>query len=220
LRFSSLAYTSDYTSAQSRAVHLTNQSVQKHVDAYGSLIESNMWNRDTFHDHLNEQLGEEGGSAAAAQIEAQMHAVIGAALRGTHDVIEHRPASFALFGFDFLLDADRNVWLLEVNSSPDMSTSAAPLQQIVNDGLDDVTSHRAAAMCRCDAPLRCAAAMRPRGVMRHARVAAHRSVSRAPSRGLRIHSSSTSCKPSRSAVRRSRSSRPSARHEPGRAGAS
>ena len=52
--------------------------------------------------------------------------------------MEPRRNSFELFGFDFLLDCSHNVWLLEANSSPDMSTNAAPLRQIVDDGLEDL----------------------------------------------------------------------------------
>ncbi len=34
------------------------------------------------------------------------------------DVVEHRPNSFELFGFDFVLDHRLNPWLIEVNLSP------------------------------------------------------------------------------------------------------
>ena len=45
-----------------------------------------------------------------------------------------------LFGFDFMLDAAYGVWLLEANSSPDMSRNAAPLRKIVDEGLADLVA--------------------------------------------------------------------------------
>lgn len=34
------------------------------------------------------------------------------------EVIEHRANSFELFGFDFAVDSNLNMWLIEVNMSP------------------------------------------------------------------------------------------------------
>ena len=138
LRFSSCEYTSgDLDNAE---VHLTNQSVQKHSEDYGSSIDCNMWSKAQFVEHLcaESELGPAAGRAAAEHIEEQMSRAVGVALRATCDIIEHRKHSFELFGFDFLVDSAHGVWLLEANSSPDMSTNAAPLKQIVNDGLDDL----------------------------------------------------------------------------------
>ncbi len=39
-------------------------------------------------------------------------------LRSAWDVVEHRPNSFELFGFDFVLDSRLEPWLIEVNLSP------------------------------------------------------------------------------------------------------
>ena len=39
------------------------------------------------------------------------------------DKIEHRKNSFEMYGFDFMVDSKGKVWLIEVNSSPDMSYS-------------------------------------------------------------------------------------------------
>ncbi len=39
--------------------------------------------------------------------------------------VEPRPNSFEVFGVDLMLDEHFNVWLIEVNCSPDMSYSTA-----------------------------------------------------------------------------------------------
>ena len=127
-----------------------------------------VWSRSTFHEHLASTHGAERGAALAAHVEKQMHEVIGASLRATQDVIEPRAASFALFGLDFLIGsqlvdrrgphgsphdgwdatdgdppdltgrADYRVWLLEANSSPDMSRNAPVLRKIVEEATDDL----------------------------------------------------------------------------------
>ena len=140
LRFSSREYTgtNDLDNAE---VHLTNQSVQKHSEEYGvGPIESNMWSKQQFQEYLAGTLdgGEEAAQAAIHAIDLRMRRAVGVALRATCDIMEPRRNSFELFGFDFLLDCSHNVWLLEANSSPDMSTNAAPLRQIVDDGLEDL----------------------------------------------------------------------------------
>ena len=90
-----------------------------------------MWSKEQFGEYLSAQLGDVAGREAIERIDAQMRRTVGVALRATCDIIEHRRNTFELFGFDFIVDEDLGVWLLEANSSPDMSTNAPPLRQIV-----------------------------------------------------------------------------------------
>jgi len=46
-------------------------------------------------------------------------------LQCASDKLRCRQQDFEVFGFDFVLDIDFNVWLLEVNTSPDLSPSTA-----------------------------------------------------------------------------------------------
>ena len=142
LRFSSQEYHSDLGGGDGdyRFAHLTNQSIQKKCGAYGDAIEGNMWSREQFHASLAEEHGAEAGARVAAAVEERMNAVVVNTMRAVCDVIEPRAASFELYGFDLMLDEQYGVWLLEANSSPDMSRNAAPLRAIVDQGLDDLLS--------------------------------------------------------------------------------
>lgn len=49
------------------------------------------------------------------------------------EVIEDRPNSFELFGFDFLVDKDLRIWLIEVNMSPACAERQPWLVDMLND---------------------------------------------------------------------------------------
>ena len=48
----------------------------------------------------------------------QIDTVVKNTLQQMSDVIDNRPNSFELFGFDFVVDKDLKIWLIEVNMSP------------------------------------------------------------------------------------------------------
>ena len=47
------------------------------------------------------------------------------------EVLNHRDRSHELFGYDFMVDAELNVWLIEVNSSPSMAYSTPITEKLV-----------------------------------------------------------------------------------------
>ena len=48
----------------------------------------------------------------------QIDTVVKNTLQQMSDVIDNRPNSFELFGFDFVVDKNLKIWLIEVNMSP------------------------------------------------------------------------------------------------------
>ena len=49
-----------------------------------------------------------------------------------------RKLCFELFGFDFFLDVDYNVWLIEVNTNPCLEESSGILRRLLPRMLDDM----------------------------------------------------------------------------------
>mmetsp|Transcript_41433 Transcript_41433/g.63207 ORF Transcript_41433/g.63207 Transcript_41433/m.63207 type:complete len:132 (+) Transcript_41433:2560-2955(+) len=45
---------------------------------------------------------------------------------------------FELFGYDFMVDEDFNVWLIEVNTNPSLSESALYLRSLIPRMIDDM----------------------------------------------------------------------------------
>ena len=55
------------------------------------------------------------------------------------DKVENRKNTFEFFGYDFMVDQNLNVWLLEVNCSPSMDSDGQPvLKQLVHSVLSDL----------------------------------------------------------------------------------
>ena len=70
----------------------------------------------------------------------QVDFIAKAALLQAADVIDNRPNSFELFGFDFVVDKDLKLWLIEVNMSPACSERQPWLKEMLNDMADGVTN--------------------------------------------------------------------------------
>lgn len=51
----------------------------------------------------------------------------------------NRKHTFELFGFDFLLDEDFRVWLIEVNTNPSLATPTSFMRELVRDMFEDMT---------------------------------------------------------------------------------
>ena len=59
-------------------------------------------------------------------------------LRSVKENLVSRKNTFELFGYDFMIDESFNVWLIEVNSSPNMDHSTKVTERMVKKGLKDL----------------------------------------------------------------------------------
>ncbi len=57
------------------------------------------------------------------RIEPQIKEGVIASVMAARDMAIHRDNAHEMFGYDFMVDTDFNVWLIEVNSSPCMDYS-------------------------------------------------------------------------------------------------
>ena len=52
--------------------------------------------------------------------------------------IQYNPCCFELFGFDFLIDEDFRVWLIEVNTNPYLGVPNSFIKVLLPNMLDDM----------------------------------------------------------------------------------
>jgi tubulin monoglycylase TTLL3/8 len=119
LRFSAEDY--DRERLDNVYVHLTNNSIVKNSDLFhNSAFDGCMWPLHSFQEHLAEHYDPRAWSD---RILPRMKEAVTWSLATTSDVVPNRAKSFELFGYDFMLDEDLEVWLIEVNTSPAMDYS-------------------------------------------------------------------------------------------------
>lgn len=116
LRTSSVAYKVDEGSA---IIHLTNQCLQnKDKSTFGQHEEGNTLSFADFQDYLDNELG--GEIMIERDLVPRMKdLIIDCFLSVKHAVNpSRRKNNFELFGFDFMVDEDYRIWLIEVNFNP------------------------------------------------------------------------------------------------------
>eukprot|EP01065_Artemidia_motanka_P030313 TRINITY_DN36324_c0_g1_i1.p1 TRINITY_DN36324_c0_g1~~TRINITY_DN36324_c0_g1_i1.p1 ORF type:complete len:640 (+),score=135.62 TRINITY_DN36324_c0_g1_i1:64-1983(+) len=124
-----------------RLSHLTNHCIQETGPNFGKFEEGNeMWYAD-FQKYLDGlRPGQPGhGKSLAGDILPQAQRIIVESLLAARKSLTRSGAeckgeileSFQLFGFDFMVDADMKVWLIEVNGSP--ASAEALLDNMMSD---------------------------------------------------------------------------------------
>lgn len=128
-------------SLEDRFAHLVNQSVSKYHQDYdedlsfvaenGRSVVQGMWPQSEFaswleHVHGDKEAAGKGGERVFRErIQPQLHKAAIATLLAAQPRLEERSQSYEIFGFDFMIDANLNVWVIEVNASPATDFSTA-----------------------------------------------------------------------------------------------
>jgi tubulin monoglycylase TTLL3/8 len=100
-------------------IHLTNNSISKNSKKFdSSQIQGCMWHSEQFSEFLMESYCEDVWNQ---KIYPKIKEIVKNSLTAMGPL--GRKKSFELLGFDFMVDSDLNVWLIEVNSSPAMDYS-------------------------------------------------------------------------------------------------
>eukprot|EP00048_Salpingoeca_helianthica_P020741 m.8214 g.8214 ORF g.8214 m.8214 type:complete len:677 (-) comp5191_c0_seq1:23-2053(-) len=139
-RFATHKYSFKKNTAADRFMHLTNYSVNKKNASFVAADEGessgHKWTLTALFEHLRGQgidtarIWDEITTAAIKTI-VSVEDVLNSGVKAN---VKTPYCCHELFGFDFLLDAALRVWVLEVNVSPSMHTSA-PLDQLVKGAL-------------------------------------------------------------------------------------
>lgn len=114
LRFSSQLY-STKDNHQNPFIHLTNNSVQKYSDKFDK-NSGNQESLSSIHGYLPPNKADHIYKSIISKIKEIVWLSMCAARRKIN--INQRKECFELFGYDFMIDYDYKVWLIEVNTNP------------------------------------------------------------------------------------------------------
>jgi len=120
-------------------VHLTNNAVQKYSENYGSFEDGNQLSYKRLQQILNEQYPDCGVSVYENLVPQMKDLIIKSmsAVRKKLDPYK-RKHTFEMFGYDFILDEDFNVWLIEVNTNPCIKESSNLLKILIPRMIEDM----------------------------------------------------------------------------------
>lgn len=136
LRTSSEPYDAD--NLKNITSHLTNHCIQEeHSANFGQYEEGN----EMFYSEFSRYLEETFGVSLGGTILPQINSIVKKCLLGLKEELTTEGLgyhSFQLFGFDFMIDAQFHVWLLEVNGAPACAKALLPAlaQDLVRKAID------------------------------------------------------------------------------------
>eukprot|EP00347_Sterkiella_histriomuscorum_P015512 403356749 len=137
LRTSSSEYGIDPNNPDDQYVHLTNNAIQKFSDNYGNFEDGNQMSYDAFQQYLDDK----GYSVNVKKdLVFRMKQLIVRSIFATKHSLDpkQRKSCFELFGYDFIIDEDFNLWLIEVNTNPCIEESSNILKIYLPRMIDDM----------------------------------------------------------------------------------
>ncbi|CAM9541166.1 unnamed protein product, partial [Sphacelaria rigidula] len=146
VRMSSVKYSNDPEKVKDRYVHLTNDAVQRRSSTYGQGEPGNKLTLEDLQSWLDGDESNHQGRAVGwveDTLRPRMHklvstSVAAAAAAGINR--QGRPHAFELLGYDFMVDDDLRVWLIEVNSNPCLEFACPILESMIVTVIDDTLS--------------------------------------------------------------------------------
>lgn len=138
LRTSSSEYD---TSATDNYIHLTNNCLQKHGENYGVYEKGNTLSFSEFQEYLNSKFPEYNLDFYVHILPRIKDLIIDSYLSAKKAMHKgKRNKVFEFFGFDFLIDEDFRVWLIEVNTNPYLGVPNEYIKGLLPLMLDDLFS--------------------------------------------------------------------------------
>jgi len=124
-------------SLSNKAIHLTNDAVQQKEEDYGKFESGNKLSFGDFQKYLDQ-------TYASLHIDymrdilPQIRKIITDTFRAVYSIIDpyKRYHTFEIFGYDFMIDADFKVYLIEINTNPCLEESSPLLGRIISYMLD------------------------------------------------------------------------------------
>lgn len=120
-------------------MHLTNNAVQKNCAGYGRFEDGNQLSFKDLQRHIDESFEEGKRVSVQGELVEDMKYLVVKTMESVRTKLnpDLRKGCFEIFGFDFMLDADLTVWLIEANTNPCIEESSQLLRVLLPRMLDD-----------------------------------------------------------------------------------
>lgn len=133
VRLSSYKYTLD---KMNYYIHLTNNAVQAACPHFGQFLKGNILTITELEDYARKFKPD----LPKGDFMRQIRDIIRLTFDATHHILNtnNRKYCFELYGFDFMIDKNYKVWMLEVNSGPSLAESNEMVSSLLARMLDDL----------------------------------------------------------------------------------
>ncbi|CBN79981.1 conserved unknown protein [Ectocarpus siliculosus] len=146
VRTSSVRYSNHPSKVKDRFIHLTNNAVQRRSPSYGHDEPGNKLTLADLQDWLDGDESIHKGNACGwveQTLRPRMHSMVATSVAAASQAginRRGRPYAFELLGYDFMVDDDLRVYLIEVNSNPCLEFVCPLLQGMIVRVIDDTLS--------------------------------------------------------------------------------
>jgi len=116
------------------ATHLTNQFVQKKHPDYSEKKDDSIWTFEKLNNHINVNYQATKGVPddwVLTDMTDRIKEIMLICFRSVEYKLERKSGYFDLFGFDFMIDDNMKIWLIEINVNPALFTNCEPLRQVL-----------------------------------------------------------------------------------------
>lgn len=119
-------------------IHLTNDAIQKYSEDYGKFESANKMSYSDLQNYLNANYQKQKINFEK-DILTKIKDIVTDTFVSVCDKIdpEKKLHCFELFGYDFMIDEDFKVWLIEANTNPCLETSCAFLSRVIPACIDN-----------------------------------------------------------------------------------
>merc|ERR1712072_219218 len=134
LRTTSAQYTTKHFD---KMAHLNNDAVQKNGEDYGKFESANKMSFDEFQKYLDEHHAKDAINVRE-HFCPQIQALMTDAVRSVASRLNPRGLDycFEVYGFDFMIDANYRMWMIECNANPCLDLCSAYLSHVIPSMLD------------------------------------------------------------------------------------
>jgi len=114
---------------------LTGNSIAKHSEKFeNSEIEGDMWEIEQFREYLKQREGKD----VWPEIQQKIKKIVIYALHSAKHKIMKRKNAYEILGFDIMIDDLLNVYLIEINLSPDWTYSTKVTEKLIKIATEDI----------------------------------------------------------------------------------